>query len=68
MYLSHLLFLRYYLFPLPCLEILDYDTAIEVKFLSSIFKDQELERWACVRGIFNFLIATTCSDLLEGTQ
>jgi len=38
------------------------DTAVEVTFLSCVFKDRELERWVCVRGIFNFLIATAGGD------
>lgn len=65
MYFPHL-FLSY-ISLLSCLEVLDGDTAVEVTFLSSISKDQDLDR-DCVRGIFNLLSATLCGGSLGITQ
>lgn len=65
MYLSHL-FLKY-ISLLSCLEVLDCDTAVEVTFLSSILKDQDLDR-DCMRGIFNLLSAACCGGSLLEVQ
>lgn len=61
MYLAHL-FLRC-ISLLSCLEVLDFDTAVEVTFLSSILKDQHFDR-DCVRGIFTLLSAAPCGGSL----